>query len=67
MRIRISAKLPKEYQDYQDLKRYIEQRYPGEEVHESDANPPQIFLYLTTSKGRKGRKRKKSLTSAPRV
>ena len=53
MKIKASAQLPEEAEDYQDLKRYIEQRYPGAEVHESDANPPRRILYVTTRKGHK--------------
>lgn len=64
MKIRASVQLPEEYQDYQDLKRYLEQRHPRAKVRESDADPPQRVLYVTTGRGRK---RKKSLTSLPGV
>lgn len=62
MKIRASVQLPEEYQDYQDLKRYIEQRHPLAKVRESDADPPQRVLYVTTGKSRK---KKKSLTPVP--
>lgn len=53
MKLKISAQMPEEAEDYQDLKRYIRARHPGAKVRESTARPPQKVLFVTTKKGKK--------------
>lgn len=50
MKIKVSAKLPEEERDFQNLKAYIKAQYPGAKVHETDAQPPYKVLFLTVKK-----------------
>lgn len=52
MKLKVSAQMPEEAEDYQDLKRYIKARHPGAKVRESKAQSPYKVLYLTTKKSK---------------
>lgn len=53
MKLTVSAQMPEEERDYQDLKAYIKAKYSGAKVRESTARPPQKVLFVTTKKGKK--------------
>ena len=53
MKLKASAQMPEDEQDYRDLEAYIKARYPGAKVRESDARPPQKVLFVTTKKRKK--------------
>ena len=58
MKLKASAQMPEEAEDYQDLKAYIKARHPGARVRESTARPPQKVLFVTTGKSRKSKNTK---------
>ena len=56
MKLKISAQMPEEEREYQDLKAYIKARWRGAKLRESTARPPQKVLFVATGKGRKKKK-----------
>lgn len=53
MKLKVSAQMPEEAEDYQDLKAYIKAKYPGAKLRESTARPPQKVLFVTTKNGKR--------------
>lgn len=53
MKLKVSAQMPEEERDYQDLKAYIKARHPRAKLRESTARPPQKVLFVTTKKGKR--------------
>ena len=53
MKIKVSAQMPEDERDYQNLKAYIKARHPGAKIKESAALPPQKVLYAATRKYRR--------------